>query len=160
RGRAFLRGFGLVLPVAVAMAVVVFPWTLRNHRVFAAWVTVSTNGGDVFYRANNPLATGGYTQRGEQSLESYDELTRNGVGFRLGKRWIAEHPAKFIALAFRKQILFLGDDAQGAYETLKRGLNIGGLSYAAWKGISNLYWLLVWLLVCLTCITYWSERER
>ena len=45
---------------ALGMALVVLPWTWRNHQVLGAPVLVSTNGGSVFYRANNPLATGGW----------------------------------------------------------------------------------------------------
>jgi hypothetical protein len=64
-------------------------------------------------------------------------------------------PAKVLALGVRKQILFLGDDAQGAFETLKRGLGIQGLRYAAWKRISNLYRWFLWLLIFLALIVHW-----
>lgn len=142
--------------VAVAvLCTVILPWTLRNHRVLGEWVPVSTNGGDVFYRANNPLATGGYTPKGEQDLDSLDEVSRGKVGFRLGKDWIRQHPGKFLVLAVRKQILFLGDDAQGAFETLKRGLGIGGIRYASWKAVSNLYWLALWALILLMMANLW-----
>ncbi len=148
--RPWLHGVVRVVLVVVAMGAVIFPWTLRNHRVLGTWVPISTNGGDVFYRANNPLATGGYTPAGEQSLEGLDEVARGKVGFRLGAAWIRTHPVRFLALTVRKQILFLGDDAQGAFETLKRGLGIGGWRYVAWKGISNFYWWSLWTLILLT----------
>jgi hypothetical protein len=151
--RAGIRGF---LAVAVLFAVIL-PWTLRNHRVLGEWVPVSTNGGDVFYRANNPLATGGYTLKGEQNLDSLDEVSRGKAGFRLGKDWIRQHPGKFLVLALRKQILFLGDDAQGAFETLKRGLGIGGVQYAFWKAISNMYWLSLWALILLMMANLWKS---
>jgi 4-amino-4-deoxy-L-arabinose transferase-like glycosyltransferase len=156
RGRSYLRGFGQVLLATLVLSAVIAPWTLRNHRVLGAWVPISTNGGDVFYRANNNLATGGYTPQGEQSLDSYDEVNRGKVGFRLGKEWIRSHPLQFLALALRKQVLFLGDDAQGAFETLKRGLGIGDLRYVAWKGLSNLYWLFLWLLILLALAIHWK----
>ena len=130
--------------VCIAMGLVILPWTLRNHRVLGAWVPISTNGGEVFYRANNPLATGGYTPVGEHNLSSLDEVQQGKVGFQLGKEWIRTHPAQFVALCLRKEVLFLGDDAQGAFETLKRGLNIGGSRYMAWKGIADLYWWALW----------------
>jgi 4-amino-4-deoxy-L-arabinose transferase-like glycosyltransferase len=149
--RAGIRG----LVALAVLCAVILPWTFRNHRVLGEWVPISTNGGDVFYRANNPLATGGYTPRGEQSLEALDEVSRGKVGFRLGKDWIREHPGRFLMLAIRKQILFLGDDAQGAFETLKRGLGIGGIRYAAWKAVSNMYWLFLWTLILLMLATSW-----
>jgi len=142
----FRGGLRLVCAL-LAMIVVVFPWTLRNRNVLGAWVPISTNGGDIFYRANNPLATGGYTVRGETDLEGMDELTRGRVGYELGEQWVRHDPGQFLALAFRKQMLFLGDDAQGAYETFKRGNTTGGARYAVWKGLSNLHWWLLWFLI-------------
>ena len=52
---------GAILLVVCAAAVIA-PWTLRNYQQFGQFVLVSTNGGDNFYRANNPLADGGYTK--------------------------------------------------------------------------------------------------
>lgn len=141
--------------LGITMVLVICPWTLRNHRVLHAWVPISTNGGDVFYRANNPLATGGYTPAGQQSLENYDEVQRGRVGFQLGKEWIRAHPGRFLVLAVQKEVLFLGDDAQGAFETLKRGLGIGGIRYLAWKGISNLFWWVLWMVILLELLIHW-----
>jgi len=138
----------LVLSV-LALFLAILPWTIRNHRVLHTWTPISTNGGEVFYRANNPLATGGYTPVGEHDLSNLGEVEQGKVGFHLGTEWIREHPGQFLALGIRKQVLFLGDDAQGAFETLKRGLNIGGAQYIAWKGIANLYWWLVWTVILL-----------
>jgi 4-amino-4-deoxy-L-arabinose transferase-like glycosyltransferase len=149
---AGLRSFFVV----AALSAVIIPWTFRNHRVLGVWVPISTNGGDVFYRANNSLATGGYTPRAEQNLDDLDEVTRGKIGFRLGAEWIWAHPGRFLVLAARKQLLFLGDDAQGAFETLKRGPGIGGLRYVFWKGISNAYWWCVWMLVFLMLILQWK----
>jgi 4-amino-4-deoxy-L-arabinose transferase-like glycosyltransferase len=157
RKRAYFRGFGYVLLTSLVLLSVILPWMLRNHRVLGAWVPVATNGGDVFYRANNPLATGGYTLQGEQSLDSYEEVTRNKIGFQLGKDWIRAHPAQFLILAIRKQVLFLGDDGQGAFETLKRGLGIGGLTYVFWKGVCNAYWMVLWLLILVAMATHWKD---
>lgn len=156
-GRNLLQAARRILVVIVAMAAVILPWTLRNRRVLHAWVPISTNGGDVFYRANNPLATGGFTLNGEQDLYALDEVSRNKIGFRLGVRWIRANPAKFLALGIRKQILFLGDDGQGAFETLRRGLGLGGNQYLAWKGISNLYWWMVWISIVLVLCARWQS---
>lgn len=156
-GDKLWRALSRLAVVAAALCLVILPWTIRNHRVLGAWVPISTNGGDVFYRANNQLATGGYTPAGEQSLEGLDEVQRGKVGFRLGKEWIRAHPGKFLALAVRKQILFLGDDAQGAFETLKRGLGIGGIRYFAWKGISNLYWWFLWIVILISLAVHWNR---
>lgn len=155
-GEKFLRSFFRPAIVGLAMVLVVLPWTLRNHRVLHAWVPISTNGGDVFYRANNPLATGGYMPHGAVSLEHLDELQRNERGFQLGKQWIRANPQKFFVLALRKQTLFLGDDSLGVYETLKRGLGIGDIRYSMLKGLCNAYWWGLWVLILATLRHHWK----
>jgi len=150
---AFLR----LVVVSLITALVILPWTIRNHRVLGSWVPVSTNGGDVFYRANNDKANGGFTDGGAQSMSDMDEVSRSKLGFQLGKEWIRQHPGHFLVLALRKQILFLGDDATGAYETLKRGLGMGGIQYVAWKGLSNLSWWILCLLMVLAILWNWRD---
>jgi hypothetical protein len=155
RNRNLLRAGVRAIFVVATLCAVILPWTFRNHRVLGAWVPISTNGGDVFYRANNSLATGGFTPKAEQSLDDLDEVSRGKVGFRLGMEWIRAHPGRFLLLGVRKQYLFLGDDAQGAFETLKRGLGIGGLRYLLWKAVSNFYWLCIWMLILLMLLQKW-----
>jgi glycosyltransferase involved in cell wall biosynthesis len=43
-----------LLPAAVAAALVVGPWAVRNTRVFGTPVGVTTNGGSNFWQGNNP----------------------------------------------------------------------------------------------------------
>jgi len=90
--------------------------------------------GDVFYRANNDQATGAYAEAPIWKFVDLDEVNRSRLGYQLGIDWIRNNPDRFLLLAVRKQALFLGDDSTGAYETLKRGLGIGGMRYAIWKG--------------------------
>jgi hypothetical protein len=143
-----LRSARHVAIVIAGMAVVIAPWTVRNLEVLNAFIPVSTNGGYNFYRANNPLATGGYTPTGEHPLLHLNEVERNRTGYRLGVEWILAQPDQFLALAVKKQILFLGDDGHGASETLKRGREITPL-YVVARGLSNLYWLGLWALILL-----------
>lgn len=137
------------LVVAFGTALIISPWIWRNYRVFGQFVLISTNGGDVLYRANNPLATGTYTERGEIELQGMEELERNRLGGQLAREWIRENPGQFLRLAFRKQMAYLGDDNMGAYETLRRGLGIGGPTLLIGKMISSGYWLLIWALILL-----------
>lgn len=133
--------------VIAAMAVVIAPWTIRNHRVFGEFVLVSTNGGSTLYRANNPLATGGYEREGEKSFEGYSEVECDRLGYKWTREWVKAHPGEFLRLAARKHVLFLGDDAVGVYETLKRGLEKEGMIYAGSKALVNGIWLLLWALI-------------
>ncbi len=155
RGAGVRRALLRLILVGVGLAAVVAPWSLRNYQVFGQLVPVSTNGGDVLYRANNPLATGGWTERGEIDLSHLGELEKNSVGYQLAEQWITANVTDFLSLAVEKQILFLGDDSDGAYWTLKRGMNSAGLTYFIFKGISNAFWLLIWIL----CWVGWLSRR-
>lgn len=154
-GRVPLRRAGAAWALLVlGMALVIVPWIVRNERVLGRPV-LTTNGGSVFYRANNPLATGGWTARGERSLDGLGELEASDAGYRWGKEWIRENPDAFLALALRKQVLFLGDDAGGVYDTLRRGLNRGGPLYAGLKLLATAWWWGLWLLILVTITVRW-----
>jgi 4-amino-4-deoxy-L-arabinose transferase-like glycosyltransferase len=157
RREKLVWSFTRIACVAASMLVVILPWTIRNHRVLGVWVLVSTNGGDVFYHANNELANGGYTETAAEGFDTLNELQKSKLGFKMGENWIRHNPGRFAGLVFRKQVLFLGDDATGVYETLKRGLGQGGVRYAVLKGISNLYWLGIWTLIIAGLSLNWNR---
>ena len=105
----------------------VLPWHVRNCVVFdGKYCGLTTNGGSVFYRANNPKATGLFTPEGEIPITNLPELEQNRKGFELGKRWILENPIDFLKLAGKKLTHLLGDDSYGADWAILRG---EGLSY-------------------------------
>jgi 4-amino-4-deoxy-L-arabinose transferase-like glycosyltransferase len=137
----------------------VAPWTIRNYRVLDALVVVSTNGGDILYRANNSLAGGGYTTTGEEDFSGLlpDEVAWNRATMAAGKRWIAEHPMGFLRLGVRKLAISLAEDTTGAYWSLERAHQQSGPIYAAAKGISNMWWLGVWI-ICFVALA--RERTR
>ena len=137
-------------------ALTVAPWTIRNYRVLGAFVPVSTNGGDVFYRANNPVATGTWTARGERDLSQYmgNEVRWNQVGFAWGKEWIRSHPAKFLKLAVEKQFVFLGSDETGAYWAVARAYPDKHSLYNMTLAASDLWWLLIWIAVLFALVRY------
>lgn len=153
-------GFAQALLVVLGAALVVAPWTYRNYMVFDTAVLVATNGGSNLYRANNSLATGGYTPRGEVDLSGLDELAQDKEGRRLAVEWIKANPGPFVDLLVEKQIRFMGDDAVGAYSTFKVG---GGVAsdalYAALKASANAWWMLVWLLVGLFAWLRLGEKQ-
>jgi 4-amino-4-deoxy-L-arabinose transferase-like glycosyltransferase len=129
--------------------VTVSPWTMRNHLILGAFIPVSTNGGDVFYRANNPLATGTWAAKGELDLSPYlgDEVQWNKTGFAWGKEWIAAHPLGFLKLAIRKQYIFLGSDETGIYWSIERPYPQWKALDLAGKVLSFLWWLILWVLM-------------
>lgn len=146
---------GAILLVVCAAAVIA-PWTLRNYQQFGQFVLVSTNGGDNLYRANNPLADGGYRPRGEIDFSAYDEIEMDRAAKQHAVAWIGQNPLDFFKLVVEKQIRFMGDDSTGIYTTLKRG---GGtdnpITYLLAKLAVNAWWLGVWLLIA---AMVWSSR--
>ena len=154
--RSTWRGAALRLSLLLlGMAIAVAPWALRNDRLFDGKVFIASNGGDNFYRANNPLATGGYTLRGEVDLAAYREAERSAAGFDLAKAWIRSHPEQFLALVLEKQLRFLGDDSTGVYASLRRGGGAGSHTYLAWKAVANAFWYAAWLIMLLG---WWRRR--
>lgn len=152
------RGAAISLVFVVASVLVVAPWTARNYQLLGKVIPVSTNGGDVFYRANNPLASGSFTEKGEIDLDQYryDEVLWSEKGYEYGKKWIAENPVSFVALAFRKQSFFF-DSGTFVYYALERGLGRAGIQYKVMRWISLLYW---WAMLLLSAIGILVELKR
>ncbi len=151
-GYELLRSKNLLIAIrwtavaTIALLAVVAPWTYRNYVVFHEGIVVSTNGGSVFYRANNPKANASYSAEGENVL-SADELQADKEGYKEAKQWIIHHPLDFTVLAIRKQVVYLGDDGIGVYESLKRDHTPSTVLYAGAKLICSVYWLSLWILL-------------
>ena len=145
--------------VAIGVVVAIAPWTVRNYLVLDAFVPISTAGGKALYLANNPLATGGYASSSEKSLDDFDELTANRLGFKWGVQWIAANPLGFVKLMFAKQIVFLGDDSDGAYWGIKKGGTGSAVAFVLMKGLSNAYWLAMMFLMFAAVRAHWGSPE-
>lgn len=131
----FRSAFSVRLQPYIARSVVVIgcavmcllPWHIRNCVVFdGQFCGIATNGGSVFYRANNPKATGLWIEEGEVPISKLPELAQNQLGFELGKKWIRENPEDFLKLAAKKLVHLFGDDSYGAAFGILRG---GGLDH-------------------------------
>ena len=134
------------LIVAVA---VIAPWSIRNYQVLHEFIPISTNGGSIFYRANNPLATGGFIRQGERDIKALisNEVLQNRTGFAWGMEWIRSDPLGFLSLAFKKQAIFTGRDDNSIYWALERAYNETGLRYFVIKLIANSWWVVIMLLM-------------
>jgi 4-amino-4-deoxy-L-arabinose transferase-like glycosyltransferase len=134
-----------VIAATLAMVAVVAPWTLRNAMTLGVPVFVSTNGGDVLYRANNELATGAYRPSGAVDLSHLDELSLDRESKRLAVEWITSNPAGFVQLGAAKALMFLGEDSYGAYAVFQRGqVEVGRTTYLVIKAATALPWLVLW----------------
>ncbi|MGB7985167.1 MAG: glycosyltransferase family 39 protein [Terracidiphilus sp.] len=148
RFRGLLKAAARVTVFVVAMLATVLPWTYRNYLVFHRVVLISTNGGSVFYRANNPNANAQYEPENQAPLPQ-DEFEADKQGYKMADEWIMHNPRAFAVLMVRKQVVFLGDDAMGAFETLKFHIDHPSRFYAPAKAISNLFWLVFWTVLLL-----------
>lgn len=144
--RKTLLGGGVVL---LGMALVICPWAIRNSQVFESTVLVTTNGGDVLYRANNEKATGAYTPVGAVDLSSINnEIDKDKLSKKLAFEWIFSHPMRFAQLSMGKILLFLGDDSYGAYTAIRKGRpQMASSIYFAVKLISAIPWLVIWFMI-------------
>lgn len=141
-----VAGLVRVSTLCVAMLLVIAPWTVRNHAVFHRSVLITTNGGSVFYRANNPNANAQYEPVGAEKLGG-DEFAASDAGYRAARLWIRQHPLAFAKLMVRKQVVYLGDDSDRVYESVKRQQEPNALLYAGLKLLCNGFWLAISLFL-------------
>jgi putative flippase GtrA len=133
--------------VIAGMLIAITPWTARNASVLGTPVPISTNGGDVFYRANNSLAVPGFADSGPVDLRQRPEAERSRLGFRLAFEWIAREPHRFLVLSWQRLLHFSGDNSTSAYHALRRNEHGLSATYVLAKAVSNTAWLSLWLLI-------------
>lgn len=117
--REHLRAWAIAGVVAIAL---IAPWTVRNWIRLGEWndahpraplprlVPVTIYGPVNFALANHPGSDGGFdpaplaTVGGNGSIDLEDPAQRELMldGYRVGRRWMAEHPAEATALLGRK----------------------------------------------------------
>ena len=100
----------LTIPLVALLMLV--PWTIRNYRVFHAFIPFETGGGDVLLGSYNRVIVNdpfyyGYWVFPTAFLPEYaplitapnDEVKRDHVEIRLATRWILDHPREMVAFA-------------------------------------------------------------
>lgn len=157
--RHFRRALVLGGLVALAMAAVVLPWTLRNYWVSGALVPVSANLGLNLWQGNHPEADGAaYPLNQVDPLEGYSEVERDRIYRQWALQQIQSDPGRFLALIPRKIGKFFA-----SLETSNRGrlpFRFGFLvdwSWAAFLGLAawgflrtvghSRGWVLIYLLI-------------
>nr|MBC7245821.1 glycosyltransferase family 39 protein [Chloroflexota bacterium] len=114
--RTWRNRLGQCLLVVLAAIAVILPWTVRNYRVFHAWVPISTNGGYTFYGANNPDAFGGHREGFPPALPGFTEPQAEREYYRLGIKWIVHYPGDFVRLTWHKLARLLSPLSVASYE--------------------------------------------
>lgn len=140
-----------VILIAIS-AVVVLPWSLRNHTQLGHWVAVSTNGGYTLLTGNHDTATGDYSPdapvvKDLMARPGLDEVTRDAEARRLGMDWIKTHPEAFLGLAPRKLMrLWLPDgEAEWAYQGGAADYSRFEIAYRSVRYANQGYYMLLML---------------
>lgn len=152
------------LVVLLAAALVIAPWTMRNHRELGAWVVVSTNGGITLLTGNNDHARGGYTPDDPlvhtiDALKDRDEVRYDAMARALGTGWIKAHPARFVALAPLKLWHLWGPDGEGqwAYESGSWAYAAAPRAFLVLRAVNQAWY---WLLLAALVIAPWRIVAR
>ena len=107
-----------VVLISCGIVLVVLPWTIRNTLVHKRFVPVSNAAAEVFWRGNNPVASGTtYLKDGRTVFEAAPEEFRKEIyrSNELGQRdlflkdarsFISAHPVLFLKRTLKKWILF------------------------------------------------------
>ncbi len=148
-------------------ALVVAPWTLRNHRELGAWVPVSTNGGITLLTGNNDSARGGFKPDDPivtalDARTDLNELQYDAEAARLGKQWIKEHPAQFVKLMPLKLLRLWGPDGEGqwAYETGSPAYKAAPWAFTLLRAANQLYYGALLLLFGLGAVLMVRARRK
>jgi 4-amino-4-deoxy-L-arabinose transferase-like glycosyltransferase len=117
---AWRRALPALAIVAVAAAVTIAPWTMRNMAVLHAFVPVASGGGSSLLTGNNPYATGTFAvrdgfdawfaseaaARGVPDPSGLDETAKSSVCASIALSYIARYPGAAIELAAKKSYIF------------------------------------------------------
>lgn len=118
------RGSGFVRRAAVyglMILAVMGPWTIRSLVLYHRPVFVTTTSAEVFWRGNNPLASGGAYAKGrpgvgvfdaapaafQQQILAADELTQSQIFVREGMAYLRSNPMGALKLYLTKLRIFV-----------------------------------------------------
>ena len=146
------RGVALAVTVLLGAVLVIFPWTVRNYRIFGEVVPICTNGPINLYIGNNPEATGVYQWRlpaeGQAVWDRPDdgrsnELFASQLAGRAAIEYIVANPSRTVALVPQRLWALWGPPV-----ALHAGLGVGALARfgaaALWFGCLGLSVLGLW----------------
>lgn len=148
RGAPFARVVRLALVASAAMALLIAPWSVRNHQLFGRWVAISANGGANLWMGNNPNATGGYVAL-PREVRGMNTAERDAYLGDAAKRWMRENPGRALALAARKLAVTYERETIGVVWNEKALAPAGPRVVLALKALCSGFWWLA-LIAALT----------
>jgi len=102
----------------LAFLVGILPWAVRNTQHYGTFVFLGTTTGEAFWRGNHDNATGTALTLDNRALfpcapesfrrqvESLDDLGQYRFFMAAAKKWIADHPLRFVEMTARKFVYF------------------------------------------------------
>jgi len=140
------------------LGVLVSPWAYRNHQLYGAFVSMSTNGGATLWMGNQPGTDGGYLALPEY-VDGLDEHMRNQLLKKEAIEFIKEEPILFITRTMKKFILFHTHETIGVtwnHEGISSTL--GEKAITPLKVITQSYWSLL-LILCIAGLVLYLKNN-
>lgn len=148
RRAGFKRAVARAALVAAVAVFAIAPWTLRNWRVFNAFVPISTNTGVNLWIGNNPNATGAFnypTSRTNPLYMTEGELARDRLGRAFAWYFVRNERAQFLMLAVPKFVYTYGDDISAfQLEGIGRGVEPAASARRPAARFAQSYYALLW----------------
>lgn len=154
-------GARAALPLALGMAVIVAPWSLRNLAELGT-PALSTNGGIALITGANDRATGDHMLLDPAELDrarkvpAAERISRqvevDGNLRAAAVRWIADHPGEWLALGVRKVAILWSKDTD-AFWSLQASYPRAAPAIAAGQAVNQLFYL---LLLALAVPALWT----
>jgi hypothetical protein len=136
-GSAYRATVGGLLVSFAVVAVLIAPWTVRNHLAFGRPVLLNTNAGFAFYWANHPihgtdfipiLPSETYRSLIPDELIDLDEASLDAALLRRGLQIVADDPGRYLSLSLsrvRELFKFWPADDSGTLSNIVRVLSFG-----------------------------------
>ena len=145
KGFSFKNSIKTTLYVVLTMAILIAPWSLRNHHLFGEFVLISTNGAPVLWMGNNPNSDGGYMPLPE--IEFSSEVERSHYLKKQAFDHIRAEPILFIKRCLIRLVDYYKSETIGVHWN-KAGItqSLGEKWLKPLKVQSTLYWSIILIL--------------
>jgi hypothetical protein len=156
---------GKVAIIYATMAMVIFPWTIRNYLVFGEFIFISTNGGGTLLSGNNPSASGDYTASDalvqQVPNDVAGQVANDRLATRLALKWIYDNPVKFVILIPKKIWRLWAPDGESewSYQAGYKSYENFWLAFRIARVVNQLYYICLILLFLLSVVCF-ARRRR